>query len=247
MENLIHAWCEYGLIEALQSLYRGSSACVRKNGAYIDWFDIGRSVRQGCIASSWLFNLFMDSYLYDLKEYECRLRMDELSVKYLVYTDDQVMLAVSACGLQEMVNKINDSVKKKGVKVNVGSCTDLVGDTGRFPSAVLSAGADGRGGRTPGARVLRRAPSLFRDVVSFAYYISTIARDLIKRGVRAAFRPPPPRAPPAYREAGAGEGTSAARSRRCYTGLMLNRIFIDSTLAAGRGYDRSDVDCNNYR
>ncbi|GBP61741.1 hypothetical protein EVAR_31069_1 [Eumeta japonica] len=62
----------------------------------------------------------MTHCLYDLKEYECGLRMDELSVKCLLYADDQVILAPSACGLQEMVNKLNDSVKNRGVKVNVG-------------------------------------------------------------------------------------------------------------------------------
>ncbi|GBP25037.1 hypothetical protein EVAR_19517_1 [Eumeta japonica] len=51
------------LIEALQSLYKDSSACVRINGAYTDWLDIRGNVRQGYVASLWLFNLFLDSYL----------------------------------------------------------------------------------------------------------------------------------------------------------------------------------------
>ncbi|GBP12792.1 Retrovirus-related Pol polyprotein from type-1 retrotransposable element R2 [Eumeta japonica] len=89
-----------GLIKALQSLYRGSSTCFRINGAYTDWFDIRRGVRQGCVASPWQFNLFMDSCLYDLKEYDCGLRTDELSAKCLLYADDRVILAPSACGLQ---------------------------------------------------------------------------------------------------------------------------------------------------
>ncbi|GBP77341.1 hypothetical protein EVAR_54713_1 [Eumeta japonica] len=94
------------------------------NGLYTDWFDIRRGVRQGCVASPWLFNLFMDSCLYDLKQYECGLRMNELSaepsVKYLLYADGEVLLASSACGLLEMVNKVNGSVKKRSVKVNFG-------------------------------------------------------------------------------------------------------------------------------
>ncbi|GBP79039.1 hypothetical protein EVAR_56654_1 [Eumeta japonica] len=56
-----------GSRQALQSLYRNSSACVRINRAYTDLFDIRRGVRQGCVASPWLFNLFMDSCLYDLQ------------------------------------------------------------------------------------------------------------------------------------------------------------------------------------
>ncbi|GBP80944.1 hypothetical protein EVAR_56582_1 [Eumeta japonica] len=69
-----------------------------------------------CVASPWLFNLFMDSCLYDLREYECGLRMDELFVESLLSADDRVIRAPSACGLQEMVNKINDSLKKRGMK-----------------------------------------------------------------------------------------------------------------------------------
>ncbi|GBP60726.1 hypothetical protein EVAR_47464_1 [Eumeta japonica] len=78
-----------GLIQAPQSLYRGSSACVRINGAYTDRFDTCMVVRRGCVASPWLFNLFMDSCLCDLEKYECGLRIDELSVKYHLYADNQ--------------------------------------------------------------------------------------------------------------------------------------------------------------
>ncbi|GBP91684.1 hypothetical protein EVAR_100264_1 [Eumeta japonica] len=38
--------------------------------------------------------------------------MDELSVKCFLYAEYQVILASSACGMQEMVNKMNDFVKK---------------------------------------------------------------------------------------------------------------------------------------
>ncbi|GBP49581.1 Retrovirus-related Pol polyprotein from type-2 retrotransposable element R2DM; Endonuclease [Eumeta japonica] len=99
-----------GFIQVLRCLFRSSSVCVRRNGTYTDWFDIRRGVREGCIASPWLLNLFMDSCLQDLKEYECGLRIDELSVKCLLYANNQVILAPSACGLQEMLNKMNDSV-----------------------------------------------------------------------------------------------------------------------------------------
>ncbi|GBP57355.1 NADH dehydrogenase 1 alpha subcomplex assembly factor 3 [Eumeta japonica] len=62
------------------------------------------------VAPPWLFKLFKDSCLYDRKEYEYGLRMDELSVKCLLYADEQVMLA--ACDLQIMITK-RMTVKKK--------------------------------------------------------------------------------------------------------------------------------------
>ncbi|GBP40274.1 hypothetical protein EVAR_83964_1 [Eumeta japonica] len=42
--------------------------------------------------------------------------MRELYVKCLLYADDEVILAPSVCGLQDMVTKMNDSVKKRSMK-----------------------------------------------------------------------------------------------------------------------------------
>ncbi|KAI5642326.1 reverse transcriptase (RNA-dependent DNA polymerase) domain-containing protein [Phthorimaea operculella] len=114
------------LIRALKSLYKDSSACVRINGAYTELFNIEKGVRQGCVASPWLFNLFMDSCLTDLKESVCGLRMNDLLVKCLLYADDQVILASSAEELQEMVNIMNEALKKKGMKVNVSKTKAMV-------------------------------------------------------------------------------------------------------------------------
>ena len=46
------------LKRALKFLYKDSSACVKINGAYTGWFCISRGVRQGCVASPWLFRHF---------------------------------------------------------------------------------------------------------------------------------------------------------------------------------------------
>ncbi|GBP12394.1 V-type proton ATPase subunit d [Eumeta japonica] len=61
-----------------------------------------RNVSQGWIASPWLFNVFIDSVLYALKEYKCELRMDVLSVKCLLYAEDQAIFTPSLCELPEM-------------------------------------------------------------------------------------------------------------------------------------------------
>ncbi|KAI5639199.1 reverse transcriptase (RNA-dependent DNA polymerase) domain-containing protein [Phthorimaea operculella] len=114
------------LVRALKSLYKDSSACVRINGAFTELFNIEKGVRQGCVASPWLFNLFMDSCLTDLKECEYGLRMNGLLVKCLLYADDQVILASSAEELQEMVKIMNEALKRKGMKVNVGKTKAMV-------------------------------------------------------------------------------------------------------------------------
>ncbi|GBP40800.1 hypothetical protein EVAR_87061_1 [Eumeta japonica] len=72
----------------------------------------------------------MDSSLYDLKQYKRGLRRAELAVKCLLYADDQVLLAPSASGQQEMINKRNEPVNKRDMKVNVGKSKVMVFDRG---------------------------------------------------------------------------------------------------------------------
>ena len=42
-------------------MYVYSLACVRVKGNESEWFRIVSGVRQGCIMSSWLFNVYMDT------------------------------------------------------------------------------------------------------------------------------------------------------------------------------------------
>ena len=46
------------LIRLLRNLYAGQEATVRTGHGTTDWFQIGKAVRQGCILSSYLFNLY---------------------------------------------------------------------------------------------------------------------------------------------------------------------------------------------
>ena len=44
----------------LRNLYASPEATVRAGHGKMDWFQIGKGVRQGCILSHWLFNLFAE-------------------------------------------------------------------------------------------------------------------------------------------------------------------------------------------
>ena len=48
------------LICLLRNLYAGQEATVRTGHGATDWFQIGKRVRQGCILSPCLFNLYAD-------------------------------------------------------------------------------------------------------------------------------------------------------------------------------------------
>ena len=44
----------------LRNLYAGREATVRTGHGTTDWFQIGKGVRQGCILSLYLFNLYAE-------------------------------------------------------------------------------------------------------------------------------------------------------------------------------------------
>ncbi|MBD5001258.1 hypothetical protein GUF49_06805, partial [Xanthomonas citri pv. citri] len=48
------------LLKAVQSFYVDSRACVRLGSEVSVWFTVKVGLRQGCVMSPWLFNLFMD-------------------------------------------------------------------------------------------------------------------------------------------------------------------------------------------
>ena len=47
----------------LRNLYAGQEATVRTGHGTTDWFQIGKGVRQGCILSPCLFNLYAEYFM----------------------------------------------------------------------------------------------------------------------------------------------------------------------------------------
>ena len=46
------------LISIMSSLYNESRACVRMGSRVVEYFEVRRRLRQGCVISSRLFNIF---------------------------------------------------------------------------------------------------------------------------------------------------------------------------------------------
>ncbi len=48
------------------SFYEGSRACVRVGRGESDWFEVNDGLQQGCVMSSWLFNMYMDGLVREV-------------------------------------------------------------------------------------------------------------------------------------------------------------------------------------
>ena len=54
------------LLNAMQSFYVDSRACVRVGNDVSEWCPVNVRLRQGCVTSPWLFNVNMDGVVREV-------------------------------------------------------------------------------------------------------------------------------------------------------------------------------------
>ena len=77
----------------LRNLYAGQEATVRTGHETTDWFQIGKGVRQGCILSSCLFNLYAEYIMRSagLNEVQAGIKIARRNINNLRYADDTTL------------------------------------------------------------------------------------------------------------------------------------------------------------
>ena len=78
----------------LRNLYAGQEATVRTGHGTKDWFQIGKGVRQGCILSPCLFNLYAEYIMRNtgLDEAQAGIKTAGRNINNLRYADDTTLM-----------------------------------------------------------------------------------------------------------------------------------------------------------
>ena len=81
----------------LRNLYAGQEATVRTGHGTTDWFQIRKGVRQGCILSPCLFNLYTEYIMRKaaLEEAQAGIKIARRNIKNLRYADDTTLMVES--------------------------------------------------------------------------------------------------------------------------------------------------------
>ena len=106
------------MLEALKSLYNEVKCAVRINGQISDWFDVKIGLKQGCILSPLLFNIFINDLAQTVNNLECGASYGEGDVSILLYADDIVLLSDNEAKLQRMLCCLNDYCLSWGLTIN---------------------------------------------------------------------------------------------------------------------------------
>ena len=93
------------LTNLLINLYAGQEATVRTGPRTIDWFKIGKGVRQGCILSPCLFNLYAEYIMRNagLDEAQAGIKTAGRNINNLRYADDTTLMAESEEELKSLL------------------------------------------------------------------------------------------------------------------------------------------------
>ena len=104
----------------LRNLYAGQEATVRTEHGTTDWFQIGKPVRQGCILSPCLFNLYAEYIMRNagLEEAQAGLKIARRNINHLRYADDTTLVAESEEELKSLL-KVKEESEKVGLKLNI--------------------------------------------------------------------------------------------------------------------------------
>ena len=105
----------------LRNLYAGQEATVRTGHGATDWFQIGKGVRQGCVLSPCLFNLYAEYIMRNagLEEAQAGIKTGGRNIKNLRYVDDTTLMAESEEELKSLLMKVKEESKKFGLKLNI--------------------------------------------------------------------------------------------------------------------------------
>ena len=105
----------------LRNLYAGQEATGRTGRGTTDWFQIGKRLRQGCILSPCLFNLYAEYIMRNtrLNEAQAGIKMPGKNINNLRYTDDTTFMAESKEELKSLLIKVKEESEKASLKLNI--------------------------------------------------------------------------------------------------------------------------------
>ena len=87
----------------------------------MDWFQIGKGVRQGCILSPCSFNFYAEYIMRNarLDEAQAGIKIAGRNISNLRYVDDTTLMAESKEELKSLLMNVKEESEKAGLKLNI--------------------------------------------------------------------------------------------------------------------------------
>ena len=114
------------VLRGIMSFYVEGRACVRVGSKVSESFEVKMGLRQGCVMSPWLFNVYMDGVVREVyarvNGMGVKMRVhgeSEWILSQLLFADDTALVAESAEQLQCLVREFGRVCERRKLRVNV--------------------------------------------------------------------------------------------------------------------------------
>ena len=105
----------------LINLYAGQEATFRTGHGTTDSFQIRKGIRQGCILSPCLFNVYAEYIMRNagLEEIQAGIKIAGRNINNLRYADDTTLMSESEEELKSLLMKVKEDSENVGLKLNI--------------------------------------------------------------------------------------------------------------------------------
>ena len=95
----------------LRNLHAGQEASVRTGCGTTNWFQIGKTVHQGCILSPYLFYFYVEYIMQNagLDEAQAGIKIARRNINNLRYADDTTLMAENEEELKSLLIRVEES------------------------------------------------------------------------------------------------------------------------------------------
>ena len=108
------------LLENLKALYSRVNYCLKINGTGTECFTVNRGVKQGCLLSPALFNLYINDLVPYVKNLNLGVNTEEdIVMCILLYADDIALFAKNENDLQLLICKVATWCDKNRLAMNI--------------------------------------------------------------------------------------------------------------------------------
>ena len=154
-----HFGISHEIIRIIESLYENSNSAVILNNKTEDFFHTTVGVRQGCMLSPVLFNIFLEQIMQEtLHNHKSTISVGGMIINNLRFADDIDLIAGTNSELQELTNRLSEASKDYGMEVSKEKSKTMVNSKNESATIMM----DG---------------TLLENVKTFKYLGSTLKSD----------------------------------------------------------------------
>ena len=115
-------------LNILKTLYLNDKCCVKVGNKITDVFEVNQGVKQGCILSPLLFNIFLSDIVPLFSKTECSpLQLGNTeTIGCILWADDLVVLSETEDGMQNMLDNLSSYTEKNGMKINFDKTKSMI-------------------------------------------------------------------------------------------------------------------------